>query len=331
MRDGERLTIAITRTGIPGFCPSRVWPSAELREWPETTPPTPGELAELLAPADGLLCQSSDQIGVELLDRCPRLRVVSTMSAGTDHLDLPALADRRIAVGHTPDIPTEATADLTFALILAARRRLVEASRWVRQGHWTTTELNGFIGQDVHGATLGIIGYGAIGRAVARRATGFAMPVIQHSRRGESDHLARWVPLDELLRTADVVSLHTPLTRETRHLIGARELTMMKPTSVLVNTARGGVVDPHALRHALMTGGIAAAALDVMDVEPPGPGNPLVSADNCIVIPHIGSATYAARQRMAELAVANLDKGLRGEHMLYPVPINSTISPLPQR
>ncbi|MHB1613560.1 MAG: 2-hydroxyacid dehydrogenase [Actinomycetes bacterium] len=315
----EGPTIAITRTGLPGFDPAALGPGGSIRQWPGTTPPDPVALAELCAPAEGLLCQSSDRIDRAFLERCPQLRVVSTVSAGTDHLDLRALAERHIAAGHTPDVPTEATADLTFALILAARRRLVEANRWVSEGRWVDTELNAFLGHDVHGATLGIIGYGSIGRAVAKRASGFGMTILYHSRHKTAGAAAQWVELDELLRTADIVSVHTPLTTSTQHLIGRRELALMKPTSVLINTSRGAVVDGGALAQALAAGHIAAAALDVLEVEPPEHAEPLIHAENVIIVPHIGSATWSTRQRMVQIAVDNLVHGMRGEALPYPV------------
>lgn len=315
----EPATIAITRTSLPGFDPDALGPGSSIRQWPGTTPPDPDALAELCAPAEGLLCQSSDRIDRALLDRCPRLRVVSTVSAGTDHLDLRALSERHIATGHTPDVPTEATADLTFALILAARRRLVEAHRWVSDGRWVGTELNAFLGGDVHGATLGIIGYGSIGRAVAKRASGFEMTVLYHSRHRAVEAAARWVELDALLRTADIVTVHTPLTPATHHLIGHRELALMKPTSVLINTSRGSVVDGAALAEALAAGQIACAGLDVLEVEPPESDEPLIHAANVIVLPHIGSATWSTRQRMVQIAVDNLVHGMRGEALPHPV------------
>ena len=215
----------------------------------------------------------------------PGLRAIANYAVGVDNVDVAAAAVRGIPVGNTPDVLTEATADLAFALILAAARRLEEAARAVREGEWSTWQPDWLLGRDVHGATLGIVGMGRIGRAVARRAEGFAMEVLHTSRSGG-------MPLDALLARADFVSLHAPLTPETRHLIDSEALARMKPTAILVNTARGPLVDQAALRAALAAGRIAAAALDVTDPEPLPPDDPLLSAPNLLVVPHIGSATH---------------------------------------
>jgi lactate dehydrogenase-like 2-hydroxyacid dehydrogenase len=214
-------------------------------------------------------------------------------------------------VGNTPDVLTDATADLTFALLLAAARRLPQAIDSVTAGQWRTWEPDKYLGYDVHGATLGIIGLGRIGRAVAQRAAGFEMTVVHTGRDG--------VPLLQLLAGSDFVSLHCPLTPETRHLIDATALAEMRPTAILINTARGPIVDQTALREALINGEIAGAALDVTDPEPLPPDDPLLSAPNLIVVPHIGSATHSAREQMATLAVENLLAGLDGRPMPHPV------------
>jgi lactate dehydrogenase-like 2-hydroxyacid dehydrogenase len=251
----------------------------------------------------------TDRIDGELLDGAPRLRAIANYAVGHDNIDLAATTALGITVGVTPDVLTDATADLAFALLLAAARRLPEAMAAVRSGDWQTWEATGWLGRDVHGATLGIVGFGRIGRAVARRAAGFEMTVLA----------TRATPLDELLARSDFVSLHCPLTPETHHLIDARALALMKPSAILVNTARGGVVDQPALGAALRDGTIAGAALDVTDPEPLPADDPLLDAPNLIVLPHVGSATYTARSRMTELAVDNLLAALDGKPMPHPV------------
>ncbi len=292
-----------------------------MSQWEAETPPTLDDLATLAAGARALLCVNGDPITDALLERCPDLELVAIASVGYDTVDVGAATRRGVAVTNTPGVIEEATADTAFALILAARRRLVEADRFVRAGDWERNSLSLMLGHDVHGAQLGIVGYGTIGRAVARRATGFGMRVVHHSRTRADDQLSTWLPLDELLATSDVVSLHTPLTAETRGLIGARELGSMKPTATLVNTARGAVVDEAALVEALRERRIHSAGLDVQVVEPnPDRGDPLLGLDNCVVLPHIGSATFAARAAMIDLAVANVVAHLAGEPLLSPVP-----------
>ncbi len=270
-------------------------------------PPSPEELRELAAGAEGLLCLLTDAIDADLLDACPRLRVVSNYAVGTDNVDLAACAARGIAVGRTPDVLTAATADLTLALILAAARQLPEAARAVTDGEWRTWEPARWLGLELQGATLLVVGPGRIGRAVARRAEAFGMDVLLA---GRDDPL----PLEE----ADFVSLHCPLTPATRHLIDAAALARMHPTAVLVNTARGPIVDTEALRQALHDGEIGGAALDVTDPEPLPPDHPLLGAPNLLVLPHVGSATTRARSRMTDIAVANLRAGLAGEPLPHP-------------
>jgi len=277
--------------------------------WEDDVPPAPEVLRERAAGADGLLCLLTDRVDRALLDAAPRLRAVATFAVGVDNIDLTATAARGIPVGNTPDVLTDATADLTFALLLAAARRVVPAAGAAVDGSWRTWDPTGFLGADVHGATLGLIGHGRIGQAVARRARGFDMTVLH----------TRATPLDELLAASDFVSLHVPLTAETRHLIGADALRAMKPSAILVNTARGPIVDQAALRVALTEGWIAGAALDVTDPEPLSSDDPLLAAPNLLVVPHIGSATRTARERMAAMAVDNLLAGLAGEPMPFPV------------
>jgi glyoxylate reductase len=258
-----------------------------------------------VAGCDALLCLLTDRIDAEFLARAPQLRIVANMAVGTDNIDLAAARARGVAISNTPDVLTDATADLAFALLLAAARRLAWADRYVRGGGFDGWRPDLGVGLDVTGRTLGIVGYGRIGRAVAERARGFRMEVIWHARGGG-------VPLDELLGRSDFVSLHVPLSSDTRHLIGERELRRMRPHALLVNTARGPIVDEAALVRALREGWIAGAGLDVFEREPAlTPG--LADLPQVVLAPHLGSATTATRDRMAELAARNIVAALRGE------------------
>lgn len=255
----------------------------------------------------------TDRIDAALLAAAPRLRVVSNLAVGVDNIDLEAATRAGVAVGHTPGVLTEATADLAFALMLAAARRIAEGDRQVRAGKWKTWGPRVLLGPEVFGATLGIVGWGAIGRAVARRAAGFQMRVLYATRapssrahEGKTNGDARRVTMKRLLAESDFVSLHVPLTAATRHLIGAPEFRRMKRGAILINTARGGVIDQHALASALKSGRLGGAALDVTDPEPIRRDDPLLRLENVVITPHIGSASYAARQRMAALAVENM-------------------------
>ncbi|HWT94342.1 MAG TPA: D-glycerate dehydrogenase [Solirubrobacteraceae bacterium] len=294
---------------LPFAAIDRLRAAHDVDVWEGSLPPTPQQLRDCAAGAHGLLTMLTDRVDADLLDAAPQLRAIANFAVGSDNIDLDETARRGIPVGVTPDVLTGATADLTFALILAAARRLPEAERNVRTGGWLTWEPAGFLGLELEGATIAIVGAGRIGQAVARRARGFGMRVIEVRSKD---------PLAPALREADVVSLHTPLTAKTRHLIDEQALRQMKPTAILVNTARGGVVDHDALGRALHAGTIAAAALDVTDPEPLPASDPLLSAPNLIVLPHIGSATHIARERMAELAVQNLLAGLAGEPLPHP-------------
>ena len=297
---------------LPGPALGRLAEHHDVDVWPERLPPTPEQLRARLAEADGLICTVSDCIDRAALDAAPRLRAIAAFAVGYDNIDVAAAAERGIAVGNTPDVLTDATADLAFALLLAVARRLPQGIDAVRGGDWITWEPSGDLGFAVYGATLGIVGDGRIGRAVAQRAGGFAMEVLIRGR-------ASGVALDELLARSDFVSLHVPLTDETHHLIDDDALAAMKPTAFLVNTARGGIVDQQALARALHAGAIAGAALDVTDPEPLPADDPLLAAPNLLVVPHIGSATHSARERMAALAVDNLLAALDGRPMPHPV------------
>ncbi len=310
--------VFVTRR-LPGDAIERLAQHAVTDVWPGEVPPPYEELARRGADADGLICLLTDRIDSALLDRAPWLRVISNVAAGYDNIDVAAATARGIPVGNTPGVLTETTADLAFALLLACARRIVEAERFVRDGRWRTWDPNLLLGYDVHGATLGIIGFGNIGQAVARRAAGFGMRVLYASRAPSSDPhsgTAR-VTLDELLRASDFVSLHVPLTPETDRMIGEPQLRVMKRTAFLINTARGGVVDQAALVRALDEGWIAGAGLDVAEVEPVPAGDPLLRARNVVLLPHIGSASHATRERMASIAVDNCIAGLRGEPLSH--------------
>jgi glyoxylate reductase len=261
--------------------------------------------------------------GAALLDRLPRLRVISNFGVGVDHIDVAAAAARGVPVGNTPGILDGATADLAFALLLAAGRRLVEGDRYARGPNFLHYDPSYMLGREAHGATLGVVGLGRIGEQVARRARAFDMAVLYHNRRRKPDAEAalgaRYATLEELLAAADYVVLTVPLTPQTRNLIGRAELARMKPTAVLVNVARGPVVDADALTAALADRTIFAAALDVTDPEPLPRDHPLLRLDNVIITPHLGSATDQTRRRMAEVSVENLFAGLAGRLLPFRV------------
>lgn len=289
----------------------------DVRLWDEALPVPREVLLREVSEAEGLLTLLSDRIDAEIIAAAPRLRVISQYAVGYDNIDLAAATARGIPVGNTPDVLTEATADLAFALLMAVARRLVEGVDQVRQGLWRTWGPEILLGQDVWGATLGIIGLGRIGQAMARRGRGFGMRVLYADTRRKPDVEAAlgvdYVPLEEMLSQVDYLSLHCPLTPETRGLIGEAALRRMKPTAILINTARGAVVQQDALVRALREGWIAGAGLDVTDPEPLPPDHPLVALPNCVITPHIASASVSARTAMALIAARNLLAGLRGE------------------
>ena len=262
----------------------------------------------------------TDRIDAALVDACPRLRAISTCSVGVDHIDLAAATRRGIPVGHTPGVLAETTADLAFALLLAAARRVAESDRLVRAGGWTPErrwEPDMLLGRDVHGAVLGIVGLGQIGRAMARRASGFGMRVLGFSRTPRDAPGVERTSLEALLAAADFVSVHLTLTPDTRGLLDAGALARMKPGAVLVNTARGGIVDEAALAEALASGRLHGAGIDVFASEPLLPESPLRTLDNVVLTPHIGSASVATRSRMAELAVENLLAALEARPLVH--------------
>ena len=293
---------------VPGPALDRLIDAHDVDVWPHRLPPTADELRERVAGAEGLLSLLTDTVDEALLAAAPDLRAISNYAVGTDNVDLDAATRRGIPVGNTPDVLTDATADLALALLLALARRLPEGERDVRDGQWVTFEPDRNLGAEVTGATLGIVGFGRIGQAVARRAEGFGMEVLHSARSGG-------VALEELLERSDFVTLHCPLTEDTRHLIDADAFARMKPTALLVNTARGPIVDAAALERALHERAIGGAALDVTDPEPLPADHPLLRAPNLLVVPHVGSATVRTRHKMTELAVANLLAALAGEPM----------------
>jgi glyoxylate reductase len=307
----DMATVFVTRA-LPFPALDRLREAHEVDEWPGDLPPEPDELRARTADAEGLLSLVTDPVDASVIEGAARLRAIANMAVGTDNIDVAAAAARGIPVGNTPGVLTDATADLAFALLLALARRIVPGAAMVRDGEWRTWEPAADLGADLAEATLGIVGWGRIGQAVARRAEGFGLEIVHSSR-------SSGVPLEELLERSDFVSVHTPLTPETRHLIDAGALARMKPTALLVNTSRGGVVDQDALRTALHERTIAGAALDVTEPEPLPADNPLLDAPNLLVVPHVGSATVRTRARMAAMAVDNLLAALDGRPMPYPV------------
>ena len=310
------------------------WISAVTCKYPSTlvgpstleNPTLTDELRAALATADGLLTMLTVKVDQALLDLAPNLKIVSQMAVGVNNINLKACAARSIPVGHTPGVLTDATADVAMTLMLATARRLPEATADAREGRWGAWNPIQWLGTDLAGSTLGIVGMGAIGQATARRAKAFGMRVVYHSRSQypeiEAELAAEKLPLNDLLAQSDFVSLHTPLTAETTHLIDASALKAMKRSAILINTARGEVVDQDALIAALQNGDIQAAGLDVTTPEPLPTNNPLFKMPNCLVLPHIGSATQRTRQRMAELACENLLLGLEGKPLKHDATAN---------
>jgi glyoxylate reductase len=284
---------------------------------------SPAALQQAVADKEGMICLVTDRIDTQVLEAGPALKVVANVAVGYDNIDVQAATRRGIVVTNTPGVVTEATADLTWGLLLSVARRIPEGDRYVRAGQWQEWKLLFLLGQDVYQRTLGIVGMGRIGQAVARRARGFGMRVLYHNRRRleaavEAELGAVWVDLPTLLQQADFVSLHVPLVAETTHLIDAAALRMMRPSAYLINTARGPVVDETALVQALQEGWIAGAGLDVFEHEPQVPPA-LLALDNVVLVPHVGSASVATRTRMAVMAAENLLAALRGERPRYVV------------
>jgi len=312
--------VFITRP-IPDDALARLNAALDVDMWPtcETLAPT----AERMPDLDGLLTYGHERITEAMMASAPRLRIISTYSVGYDHIDVEAARRHDIRVGNTPGVLSDATADMTFALLLSAARNVLPGARLVHERRWMFYDPNILWGQEVHHATIGIVGLGRIGLAVAKRALAFDMRVLytrrERQREAEKDLGIEYRDLDRLLAESDYVTLHVPLTAETRHMIGARELALMKPSAYLVNIARGGVLDQDALYEALVAGKIAGAALDVTEPEPIDPSHPLLALDNTLIVPHLGTATTQTRSKMAHMACDNLLAGLSGDPLPYPV------------
>ncbi len=292
--------------------------------WPEALPPPHDVLRARVGDLDGLVSLLTDRIDADLLDAAPRLRVVSNYAVGFNNIDVPAATARGIAVGNTPGVLTDATADMAFCLLIAAARRVVEGHQYTLSGQWKTWEPLGHLGQDLAGRTLGVVGMGRIGYALARRCQrGWDMRVLYHdvyrSEKAEADLGAQRVDFDTLLRESDFISVHTDLNDKTRRMFSTEQFRKMKRTAVFVNTARGPLVDQAALAEALRSGTIFAAGLDVTDPEPPAPDDPLLKLPNVIVAPHIASATVGTRNAMAEICARNLIAGLTGQPLPHGV------------
>ena len=321
----DRPNVFVSRI-IPDEGLAAIREACEMDLWDGDLPPPRDELLRRVAGCDGVLTLLTDRVDDEFLDAAgKKLRVVSNYAVGFDNIDVGACARRGIPVGNTPGVLTDTTADLAWALLMAVARRLPEGDRYVRDGNWKTWGPLLLLGPDVHGATIGIVGFGRIGQAVARRAQGFGMEILYHDVHELPPEVteplgATFLPLEELLARSDFVSLHVNLSDVTRHLINAETLSWMKPTAVLVNTSRGPVVDQRALADALRNGVIWAAGLDVTDPEPIPMDDPLVGLDNCLIVPHIASASRATRGKMAAMAAANLLAGVRGEPLPTEVP-----------
>ena len=299
-----------------GLAKIRTYCDAEI--WPDPLPPPYETLKRKAADCEGLLTMLTDRIDAELMDAAPRLKVVSNYAVGFNNIDVKAATQRGIAIGNTPGVLTDATADMAFCLLIAAARRLVEGHLYTLAGRWKTWEPLGHLGQDLVGKTLGIVGMGRIGFALAKRCRGgWDMRILYHDivrdEKAEKELGATWTDLDSLLRESDYVSLHTDLNESTYRMFGAEQFRKMKRTAVFINTARGPLVDQKALYEALRDGIIFAAGLDVTDPEPPVPDDPLLKLPNVIVAPHIASATVSTRNAMAEIAADNLLAGLKGE------------------
>jgi glyoxylate reductase len=288
---------------------------ADIEVWPGEVPPSAADVRRRAADKDGLLVLLTDRVDSALLTAAPRLKVVSNYAVGYDNVDVAACTSRGIPVGNTPDVLTETTADLAFALLMSAARRIVEGVDVYRRGEFVAWSPTLLLGSDIHGATLGVVGMGRIGRAVARRARGFGMRVLFTAGRAPLPDItdgARRTDFDTLIEQSDFISLHVPLTESTRGLINRDVFSKMKRSAVLINTARGPVVDQDALFDALETKTIAYAALDVTTPEPLSIEHPLFTLDNCLIVPHLGSASRSTRRRMADMAVDNLLAGLDG-------------------
>ena len=300
-----------------GLAMIRGW--AEMQVLEDELPPPREVLLREVRDIDGLLSLLTDKIDAELMDAAPRLKVVSNHAVGYDNIDVPAATARGIPIGNTPGVLTDTVADLAFTLLMAAARRIQESIDYVRAGKWRTWGPRLLTGQDIHGATLGIVGFGRIGQAMAKRASGFGMRVLYNdvARREDLEKAlgVTFADMDTLLHEADFITIHTDLNETTRHLFNARAFAQMKRTAILINTARGPIVDHTALYDALKSGTLGGAALDVTEPEPILMDNPLLTLPNCLIVPHIASASVATRAKMAQMAAANLIAGVHGERL----------------
>jgi glyoxylate reductase len=311
--------VFVTRV-IPEAGLGRIKEHCDAEVWPDPLPPPHAVLRQKVAGCEGLVALLTDKIDAALLDAAPRLRVVSNYAVGFNNIDVAAATARGVAVGNTPGVLTDATADLAFCLLIAAARRLVEGHQYTLAGRWKTWEPLGHLGQDLAGRTLGVVGMGRIGYALAKRCRGgWDMRVLYHdvhkNEQAEKDLGARQVDFDTLLGESDFVSVHTDLNEKTRGMFGAAQFKQMKRTAVFVNTARGPLVDQKALAEALKAGTIFAAGLDVTDPEPPAKDDPLLKLPNVIIAPHIASATFGTRDAMAAICADNLLAGLSGQKL----------------
>jgi glyoxylate reductase len=305
---------------IPDAGLDRIKQHCDAEIWPEPLPPPHAVLRDKVADCDGLVSLLTDRIDGDLLDAAPRLKVVSNYAVGFNNVDIPAATARGVAVGNTPGVLTDATADMAFCLLIAAARRVVEGHQYTLSGKWKTWEPLGHLGQDLAGRTLGIVGMGRIGYALAKRCKGgWDMRVLYHDVRrseiAEKDLDARFVDFDTLLRDSDFISVHTDLNEQTRGMFSTAQFQKMKRTAIFINTARGPIMDQKALAQALKAGTIFAAGLDVTDPEPPTADDPLLKLSNVIVAPHIASATVGTRDAMAEICADNLIAGLNGQKL----------------
>ncbi len=291
----------------------------EMKVWEDELPPPHDVLQKEVREIDGLVSLLTDKIDAELMDLNPRLKVVSNYAVGYDNIDIPAATARGIPVGNTPGVLTDTTADLAFTLLMASARRIQESIDYVRAGKWKTWGPMLLTGLDIHGATLGVVGFGRIGQGMAKRASGFGMRVLYydvHRREDlEKSMGVTYADMDTLLRESDFITLHTDLNESTRHMLNAAAFAKMKRTAYVINTARGPIIDPQALYDALQAGKIAGAALDVTEPEPLPMDSPLLKLPNCLIVPHIASASVATRAKMAQMAAANLVAGIRGDKL----------------
>ena len=315
----SRPRVFVTRI-IPEEGLEMVHAVSDAEVWQGEMPPPYEVILQKIASVDGLLCLLTDKIDRDLIGAAGEaLMVISQMAVGYDNIDIPAATERGIPVGNTPGVLTDATADFAWALLMAAARRVVEADTFTRDGRWKTWGPTLLLGADISGATLGIVGMGRIGQAVAKRAQGFQMRIIYHDiqRRPDIEETMgiEFASFESLLQESDFVSIHTVLSDDTHHLFGEKQFELMKPSGILINTARGPIVDPLALHSALQKGSIAYAALDVTESEPIHPHDPLLGLENIIITPHIASASKYARTKMATMAAENLIAGLKGEHL----------------